>query len=56
MSRDQFSSSLIIRVKTNKMGLRILVHDLRAQEVLEFSSWTALVRYLKLSSRTGGLR
>jgi len=56
MVRDQLRSSLIVRVRTTEAGPRILVHNLHTQEALEFTSWAAFTRYLRLSSRTGRLR
>jgi len=56
MIRDELRSSLIVRVRTGRMGMRILVHNLHTQEMLELKSWSALVHYLRTSAKVEGLR
>lgn len=56
MAKTTVQTSLIVRVVDGRQGRRIVLHDLRAKQVIEFSNWEAAIEFMRAAAEKKGLR
>ncbi len=56
MTRPRVTTSLIVRVIEGRAGKRIVLHDLRRRQVLEFATWREALEHMRTLEPPRGLR